>query len=102
MAKTTECNEYRQISIMNHVIKLLMKIILERMKEKITKEIDATQTGFQKDKGTSDGIFNIRMLIERCLEVNKNIFLCFIDYTKAFDSINHNKLIESLETTEIL
>ena len=41
------------------------------------------------------------MLIERCLEVNKDIFLCFIDYPKAFDSINHNKLIESLEKTEI-
>ena len=85
---------------MSHVIKLLMKIILERINGKITMEIADTQTGFQKDKGTREGIFNLRMLIERCLEVNKNIFLCFIDYTKAFDSINHNKLIESLEKTE--
>ena len=86
---------------MSHVIKLLMKIILERIKGKITMEIADTQTGFQKDKGKREGIFNLRMLIERCLEVNKDIFLCFIDYTKAFDSINHNKLIESLEKTEI-
>ena len=100
-AKTTECSDYRIISVMSHVIKLLMKIILERIKGKITMEIADTQTGFQKDKGTREGIFNLRMLIERCLEVNKDIFLCFIDYTKAFDSINHNKLIESLEKTEI-
>ena len=60
-------------------------------------ETDDTQTGFQKDNGTRDRIFNIRMLIERCLGVNKDIFLCFITYTKVFDSINHSKLLEFLK-----
>src|SRR5437867_4897837 len=57
--------------------------------------------GLRKDKGTRDAIFQLRMACERSMEMNKNIYLCFIDYQKAFDRVRHEKLVEIMKNAGI-
>ena len=100
-SKAVNCTDFRTISLMSHVTKRLLKIILERNKLKIDVEINEAQSGFRKGKGTREGIFNLRSMSERCLEKGKDVFVCFIDYAKAFDRVNHRKLCEILKATGI-
>jgi hypothetical protein len=92
-----ECTDYRTISLMSHVTKILLNIIHERIKNKIDIEVGEEQFGFRKNKGTREAILSLRLLTEKYIEVQKNIYLCFIDYSKAFDSVQHTKLIECLQ-----
>jgi hypothetical protein len=92
-----ECENHRTISLMSHVTKILLRIILNRWQGKIGKEISDVQCGFVKDKGTANAIFIIRNIIERTLEVNKDVYACFIDYTKAFDKVRHKEMINILK-----
>ena len=64
---------------------------------KILQEIPNVQAGFRKGRGTRDQIVNIPWIIEKAREFQKNIYLCFIDYAKAFGCVNHNKLQEILK-----
>ena len=97
----TECSDHRTISLMCHVLKLLLIIILRRISDKINKNVGPEQAGFRKESGTREGIFNLRMLIEKYLEKQKDVFACFIDYSKAFDTVKHHELIKSLQSTDI-
>ena len=74
----------------------MLQIILKRITSKVGFEIADTHSGFIPGKGTREGIFNHRTLIERYSEVNKDLYLCFIDYENAFDRVNHAKLIQCL------
>ena len=94
--KATMCTEYRTLSPMSHLLKLILRIILLRNREKIEQEINSLQSGFMTGKGTREGIFNLRMINERYCEMSKEVYLCFIDYEKAFDRVNHEKLIDCL------
>ena len=58
----------------------------------MNRELPDVQAGFWKDRGTRDQIANIRWIMEKSREFQKNIYFCFIDYAKAFDCVNHNKL----------
>ncbi|GFR76600.1 RNA-directed DNA polymerase from mobile element jockey-like [Elysia marginata] len=69
------------------------------MSQKIEREISDRQTGFRKNSGTREAIFSLKVTAERYLEVHKEIFACFIDYSKAFDSVKHEQLIEILQKT---
>ena len=100
-AKATECSEYRTLSLMSHILKILLKVILKRNKHKIESVISETQSGFMAGKGTREGIYNIRTIIERYMKCGKNIYLCFIDYEKAFDIVKHAKIIECMENLDI-
>ena len=82
---------------MSHVTKILLKIILYRNSAAIDRVIGENQSGFRKRKGTRDGIFNLRTISERYLKKQKDLYICFIDYEKAFDRVNHEKLIENLK-----
>ena len=73
--KATRCQEYRTISIMRQVTKLLLKIVMDRMKRKIEAELDDAQSGFRQGKGTGECLLNIRLICERHLEVQKYAFL---------------------------
>ena len=95
--KAQNCTDFRTISLMSHVTKLLLKIIQIRLKDRIEKEISKLQSGFRPGKGTREGIFNIRTICERAIEVGKDIHICFIDYSKAFDMVKHSKMIECLK-----
>ena len=95
--KAVNCTDFRTISLMSHVTKILLKIILYRNSAAIDREIGENQSGFRKGKGTREGIFNLRTINERYLEKQKDVYICFIDYEKAFDRVNHEKLIEKLK-----
>ncbi|GFS24491.1 endonuclease-reverse transcriptase [Elysia marginata] len=82
-----ECEHHRTISLMSHITKILLKVIMMRVRNKIKPEIAAEQCGFVEGKSTTNAVFTLRVLIERALEVQKNVYLCFIDYTKAFDRV---------------
>ena len=67
---------------MSHVMKALLKIILARNETKVEAEISENQSGFRPGKGTREGIFNLRIIIQRYIEVQKPVYICFIDYEK--------------------
>ncbi|GFS27243.1 retrovirus-related Pol polyprotein from type-1 retrotransposable element R2 [Elysia marginata] len=69
---------------------------MNRINPTINKHLDDTQLGFKKGKGTRDGIFLLRNTCERMVDCQKDLNLCFIDYAKAFDRVNHEKLMEIL------
>lgn len=94
---TVKCEEHRTISLMSHLTKVLLKVIMNRSKKVIEEDISEEQYGFMKDKGTRDAIFNLRVLCDRAIEVQKTIYIVFLDYEKAFDKVSHIKLMECLE-----
>ena len=75
----------------------MLKILQERFNQYINWELPDVQAGFRKGRGTRDQIANIHWIIEKAIELQKNIYFCFIDYAKAFDCVNHNKLWEILK-----
>ena len=94
---TLDCDQHRTISLMSHTLKLLLKIVPERCRSKIRPEIGQCQYGFMPDKGTRNAIFTLRMLSERSIQHQQNIYICFIDYKKAFDRVRHKRLFEMLK-----
>ena len=96
-----DCDKFRTISIMSQLSKLVLRIVLNRAKNKIEAEIAEEQYGFRKGKGTCNAIFVLRMIIERAIEVQKNLFMCFIDYQKAFDTVKHEELLALLSSLDI-
>ena len=92
----TLCGLHRTISIMSHVVKILLKILMKRARNKIRPEIPKTRCGFVEDCGTRNAIFMLRMLSERAIEMKQDLYLCFIDYTKAFDTVKHGELFNIL------
>ncbi|GFS18525.1 endonuclease-reverse transcriptase [Elysia marginata] len=93
-----ECEHHRTISLMSHITKILLRVrvIMMRVRNKIKPEIAAEQCGFVEGKGTTNAAFTLRVLIERALEVQKDVYLCFMDYTKAFDRVRHDEIIKKL------
>ena len=79
----------------SHASKVMLKILQARFQQYMNRELPDVQAGFRKGRGTRDQIANIYWIIEKAKEFQKNIYLCFIDYTKAFDCVDHNKLENS-------
>ena len=73
----------------------MLKILQARLQQYVNHEFPDIQAGFRKCKGTRDQIANICWIIEKAREFQKNIYYCFIDYAKAFDCVDHNKLENS-------
>ena len=87
-----ECLNYHIIALISHTSKVMLKILQERLQNYMNHELPAVKAGFRKGRGTRDQIANIRWIIEKAREFQKNIYFYFIDYTKAFDCVDHNKL----------
>lgn len=100
-AGTIECEQHRTISLMSHVTKILLRIINLRIRKHIKPEIAEEQFGFVEGKGTTNAIFILRTLIERSIAINKDLYLCFIDYTKAFDRVRHEEMMKLLEKLQV-
>ena len=83
---------YCMIVLVSHTSKVMLKILQARLQQYMNHELPDVQAGFRKDRGTRDQIANIHWIMEKAREFQKNIYLCFIDYTKAFDCVDHNKL----------
>ena len=79
----------------------MFKILQARLQQYVNSELLDVQAGFRKGRGTRDQIANIRCIIEKAREFQKNIYFCFIDYAKAFDCVDHNKLWKILKEMEI-
>ena len=75
----------------------MLKILQVRLQQYMNHELPDVQAGFRKGRGTRDQITNIRWIIKKAREVQKNIYFCFIDYAKAFDCVAHNKLWKILQ-----
>ena len=92
-----ECSNYRTIALISHASKVMLKILQARLQQYVNHELPDVQAGFRKDGGTRDQIANIRWIMEKAREFQKNIYFCFIDYAKAFDCVDHNKLWNILQ-----
>ena len=79
----------------------MLKILQARLQQYMNHELPDAQAGFRKDRGTRDQITNICWIIERAREFQKIIYFCFIDYAKAFDYVDHNKVWKILKETGI-
>ena len=88
-----ECSNYHTIVLISYASKVMLKILQARLQQHVNPELLEIQAGFRKGRGIRDQIANIRWIVEKAKEFQKNI--CFIDYTKAFDCMDHNKLENS-------
>ena len=91
------CSNYRTISLISHASKILLNVLLKRMENKLEEEVSNTQAGFRKNRGTRDHIFNLRMIIQKYREINASLHTSFIDYSKAFDCVNHEQMWQTLK-----
>ena len=90
-----ECSNYLTIALISHASKVMLKILQARLQEYVNCDLPDVQAGFRKGRGTRDQIANIRWIMEKAREFQKNIYFCFIDYAKAFDCVDHHKLENS-------
>src|SRR5437870_11073996 len=97
----TECELHRTISLMSVVFKLILRMLMQRKRNKIRPEINKSQCGFMNDTGTRNAIFILRNIYERSIEVNKDLYLCFIDFTNAFDRVRHTMLLNMLQDLDL-
>ena len=81
----------------HHASNVMLQILLVRFQQYVNQELPDIQAGFRKGRGTRDQIANICWIMERAKEFQKNIYFCSIDYTKAFDCVDHNKLWKILQ-----
>ena len=87
-----ECSNYHTIALISHASKVMLKILQARLQQYVNWELPDVQAGFRKGKGSRDQIANMCCIIEKARDFQKNIYFCFIDYAKAFDCVDHNKL----------
>ena len=87
-----ECSNYHTIALISHASKVMLKILQVKLQQYMNRELPDVQAGFRKGRGTRVQSANIHCLIKKAREFQKNIYFCFIDYAKAFDCVDHNKL----------
>ena len=85
-----ECSNYCKTALISHTSKVMLKFLQARLQQYVNRELPDVQAGFTKGRGTRDQIANIRWIMEKAREFQKNIYFCFIDYAKAFDCVDHN------------
>ena len=86
-----ECSNYHTVAFISHASKVMLKILQARLQQYVNCELPDVQAGFRTDRGTRGQITNIRWIIEKAREFQKNIYFFFIDYAKVFDYVDHNK-----------
>ena len=109
MGKTTALTRWTFVSevmsllfnMLSKLVKVMLKILQARLQQYVNLELPDVQAGFRKGRGTRDQIANIYWLIEKAREFQKNIYFCFIDYAKAFDCVDLNKLWKTLKVMGI-
>jgi len=83
-----QCENYRTIALVSYANKILLRIILERIRVKTESEIADEQAGFRQGRGTRDQITNLRILMHKAREHQQPLYMCFVDFKKAFHSIS--------------
>ena len=110
VSKAQECSDFRTIALVSHASKVLLHLIKRRITPIIERQLGESQMGFRKGKGTRDAVFQLRMICEKIIDMDiekvkqrkktkkrKKLYLCFVDYQKAFDRVKHDKLVEVME-----
>ena len=92
-----ECLNYCTIALISHASKVMLKNLQARLQQYMNHEFPDVQAGFRKGRGTRDQIANIRWIMEKAKEFQKSTYFCFIDYAKAFDCVDHNKMWKILK-----
>ena len=92
-----KCSNYHTIALISHASKVMLKILQARLQQYMNCELPDVQAGFRKGRGTRDQTANTCWIIEKAREFQKNIYFCFINYAKAFDCVDHNKLWKILK-----
>ena len=90
-----------QLALISHASKVMLKILQARLQQHMNRELPDVQAGFRKGRETRDQIAKICWIIKKTREFQKNIYFCFIDYSKACDCVDHNKLWKILKEMEI-
>ena len=93
-----ECKDYRTLSLIPHASKIMLKLIMKRIEGKAINVIGKTQFGFRKGMGTREAIGTMKLLCERSLEYGNDVYICFVDFEKAFDRVNLVKMMKILKT----
>ena len=83
-----ECSNYHTIALISHASKVMLKILQARLQQYMDHELPDVQVGFRKGRGTRDQIAKICWITDKARDLQKNIYFCFIDYTKAFDCVD--------------
>ena len=89
MTKNVQTNHF---ALILHASKVMLQTLQARLQQYVNRELPDVQAGFRKGRGTRDQIANIHWILDKAREFQKNIYFCFIDYAKAFDYMDHNKL----------
>ena len=92
-----QCSNYHTIALIFHGRKVMLKNLQARHQQYVNSVLPEVQVGFRKGRGTRNQIANIQWIIEKAREFQKNVYFSFIDYTKAFDCVDHNKLWKILK-----
>ena len=90
-----ECSDYCTVALISLASKVMLKILQARLQEYVNCGLPDVQAGFRKGRGTRNQIANIHWIVKKAREFEKNIYFCFIDYAKAFDFVDHQKLENS-------
>ena len=101
LAYAKEGSNYYIIALISQASKVMLKILQARIQQYVDCELPDVQAGFRKGRGIRDQIANICWIIKKAREFQKNIYFCFVDYVKAFDCVDHNKLWKILQEMEI-
>ena len=96
-----ECSNYHTVALISHASRIMLEILQAGLQQYVNCELPDAQAGFRKGRGTRDQIANICWIIEKAIEFQKTIHFCFIDYAKAFDCVDHNKLWKILQEMEL-
>ena len=92
-----ECSNYCTIALISHASKVMLKILQARLQQYVNRELPDVQAGFRKGRGTRDQLPTSAGSWKKQESSRKNIYFCFIDYAKAFDCVDHNKLWKILK-----
>ena len=87
-----ECGNYRTIALISHASKVLLRIIQRRLEVFLVPGLPIEQAGFRRGRGTRDHIANLRWMMEKDREHQRDLYMCFIDYKKAYDCVDHERL----------
>ena len=90
-----ECSNDHTTALILHASKVMLKILHSKLQQYVNCDLPEVQAGFRKGRGNIDQIANIHWIMEKAREFQKNIYFCFIDYARAFDCVDHNKLENS-------
>lgn len=91
------CHEFRTISLMSQALKIFLRIIHGRIRKKCEEVIGATQFGFRDSLGTREPLFCLQVLLQKCRDMQQEVYIGLIDYAKAFDKVQHEKMIKILQ-----